>query len=492
MVAHTGRRWHPIADLPSDSTALASRELGSLGGVWREQKELLESTEALRVFNERLQRKWAIETGIIERVYSLDRGVTQLLIEQGIDASLIPHEATDKDPQLVAQIIRDQHEAVEGLFAFVKGNRELSTSYIKELHAQLTRHQRTTTAIDQFGHLQEVELLSGDYKRLPNNPTRPDGTVYEYCPPEQVASEMDRLLELHHEHEEQGVAPEVEAAWFHHRFAQIHPFQDGNGRVVRTLASLILIRAGWFPLVVTRDDRLTYIEALEEADDGNLPPLVDLFARLEKRAFVGALSEAGSILQRRQVDQVIEAARDVLERRQRALQEEWERARELAKDLLRDTHERFDELAVTLRREIGEYDDGYHFFADHESFDGARDHYYRWQIIQAAKQLDYFANVSPGYRAWARLVLCTDTQAEILVSFHGIGHEFRGVLVASIVFFRREETEEGEREIADLVVASDELFQLNYIEDPRQASDRFARWLDEGLVSALEVWRSGL
>jgi Fic family protein len=414
------------------------------------------------------------------------------LIEQGIDASLIPHEATDKDPELVAQIIRDQQDAVEGLFAFVKGNRELTTSYVKELHAQLTRHQQTTTGIDQFGRLQEVELLHGEYKRLPNNPTRADGSVYEYSPPEQVASEMDRLLELHHEHEAHDIPPEVESAWFHHRFTQIHPFQDGNGRVVRTLASLIFIRAGWFPLVVTRDDRLAYIQALEEADDGDLQALVELFARLEKRAFVGALSEAGAILQRRQVDQVIEAARDVLERRQRALQEEWERARQLAKDLLEDAYRRFDQVVATLRREIGAYNESYRFFADHELFDGERDHYYRWQIIQAANKLDYFANVSPGYRAWARLVLCTDTQAEVLVSFHGIGHEFRGVLVASIIFFRREESEEGEREIADLVVSSDELFQLNYLEDPAQARDRFAQWLDEGLVSALEVWRSGL
>jgi Fic family protein len=492
MVAQARAKWRPIEDLPDDLRSLANPELASLGNVWREQKELLEDTEAIRSFNERLQRKWAIETGIIERVYSLDRGVTQLLIEQGIDANLIPQEATDRDPALVAQIIRDQKDAVEGLFAFVKGNRELTTSYIKELHAQLTRSQPTTTAADQFGRLHEIELIRGDYKRLPNNPSRPDGTVHEYCPPEQVAPQMERLLELHLEHERLSVPTEVEAAWFHHRFTQIHPFQDGNGRVVRTLASLIFIRAGWFPLVVTRDDRLAYIDALEDADGGDLQPLVDLFARLQKRAFVGALSEAGAILQRRQVDHVIDAARDVFERRQRALREEWERAREIAGVLIDDAHDRLEKIAARLRREIGAYNESYRFFADREPFDGDRDHYFRWQIIQAAKKLDYFANAAAGYRAWTRLVLSTDTQAEVLVSFHGIGHEFRGVLVASIVFFRREETEEGEREVANLVVASDEPFQINYLEDVAQTQDRFARWLDQGLVAALEVWRSGL
>src|SRR5205823_4576942 len=101
------------------------------------------------------------------------------------------------------------------------------------------------------------------------------------------------------------------------------------------------------------------------------------------------------IPQRRHVDQVIEAARDVLERRQRALREEWERAREVASALLDDAHNRFEEVARRLRREIGVYNESYRFFGDREPFDGDRDHYFRWQILQAADKdkLDYFANV---------------------------------------------------------------------------------------------------
>ena len=48
------------------------------------------------------------------------------------------------------------------------------------------------------------------------NPHRPDGSVHEYCPPEQpehVAAEMDRLINMHHAHTE--AVPEVEAAWLH-------------------------------------------------------------------------------------------------------------------------------------------------------------------------------------------------------------------------------------------------------------------------------------
>ncbi len=168
-----------------------------------------------------------------------------------------------------------------------------ATTCTKELHALMTRHQETVEGLDSLGRKTSVPLIRGAYKRLPNNPLRPDGTIHEYCPPEQVDSEMDRLIALHHQHDD--VAPEVEAAWLHHRFSQIHPFQDGNGRIARALATLVFVKAGWFPLVVRDRERAEYIDALEVADDGDLKPLVDYFAGLQKRAFVHALNSDTSI-----------------------------------------------------------------------------------------------------------------------------------------------------------------------------------------------------
>ena len=255
----------------------------SLYQVWLEQKSSAENELRVRTFNDQLARSWAIETGIIEGVYTLDRGITQTLIERDINSSFIPHEATNKDPELVARIIRAHRDALEGLFAFVAGHRELTTGYIKELHAALLQYQETVEVVDQFGRVFETQLKKGAYKEHANNPTRPDGTLHEYCPPEHVASEMDRLVAFHREHAAHGVGAVTESAWLHHAFAQIHPFQDGNGRVARALASLVLIRADLFPLVVLRGNRDAYISALEEADSGHLLRLTQLFARLQKR-----------------------------------------------------------------------------------------------------------------------------------------------------------------------------------------------------------------
>ena len=491
MAQTVAHKWSPIDDLPADWQHLASEELRTLAHVWDEQRDLLSPGEAYKEFNARLQRQWAIETGVIERVYTLDRGITQVLIERGIDASLIPQDATDQDPQLVAQIIRDHEEAIEGLFSFVTGLRLLSSSYVKELHALMTRHQETTLAMNQFGRQFQAPLLRGEYKALPNNPVRPDGSIHEYCPPEQVQSEMDRLLDLHQVHQEAGVPPEVEAAWFHHRFAQIHPFQDGNGRVGRALASLIFVKARWFPLVVTRDDRERYIDALEKADAGDLKPLVELFSSIQTRAFVNALSVAGDVLRRERVDQVIEAARDLFEKRQEALQREWQRALAIAKTLQADAEQRLQQVEAKLGQELGAFSDDYRFWVNSEPSGGGRGHYFRWQVIATAKDLAYFANPSV-YHAWTRLVLKTESQAEILLSFHGIGHEFRGLLVASMCFFRREQTESGDREIADVTTVSKDVFQINYRENQEQARRRFEVWLEESLTRGLEVWRTGL
>lgn len=148
----------------------------------------------------------------------------------------------------------------------------------------MTQSQSTTEAVSPTGEVVQVPLIQGDWKKEPNYPYR-DGIQFRYCPPEQTASEMERLVEMHQRHSEIGVPPEVEAAWLHHRFTQIHPFQDGNGRVARALSSLVLIRAGMFPLIVPRDEKTIYLQALERADDGNLSSLVTLMSRRQEVAF---------------------------------------------------------------------------------------------------------------------------------------------------------------------------------------------------------------
>lgn len=483
--------WHPIGDYESDPRELGKAELRSLAEVWNEQRLVLMEAEGHQQFNERLKREWAIETGLIERLYTLDRGITQTLIEKGINAALIPHQTVGEDPERIVARIRDHEDALDGLFAFVKSDRNLSTSYIKELHAILTRNQSTTTAVDSLGRQVEVELLRGDYKSQPNNPTRSNGAVHEYCPPEQVSSEMDRLVELHHSHGD--APPEVEAAWLHHRFTQIHPFQDGNGRVARCLATLVLIRAGWFPFVIrdVAEERNRYIQGLEIATRGDLVPLVSLFAAVQRRAFVQALGFTGQVTWLTQPDQVVRAVGEKLAAQRRAHKAEWGKTKVTAQRLQEIAENRFSEIAESLHRETRQYRPDFEFRVDREPEGGDRGHRFWGQIIELAENAGYYVN--PGaYRAWVRLGLKSDIQSEILVSLHGTGFEYRGVLAVSAGYFRREEIEEGEREIRDLISLSPEIFQINYREQPSDAEARFGQWLEDILVRGLEKWRESL
>jgi hypothetical protein len=91
-------KWREIADLPEDAWLLTNNELVALRRIWLEQKDTLADRRVVEEFHQQLKREWAIETGSIEGVYSIDRGVTEVLIEHGINASLIPHQASNKTP----------------------------------------------------------------------------------------------------------------------------------------------------------------------------------------------------------------------------------------------------------------------------------------------------------------------------------------------------------------------------------------------------------
>lgn len=287
LIAH---RWQPITDLPDDWRSLCRPDLDDVHGRWVAARERLTDTARVQQVQERLMTVWAIETGIIERLYSVDRGVTIALAEVGLEA-IDQFNADGRVTSEARLLIEDQRAALEMVMDIVGGRRELTSSYIRELHRGLTDHQDTRDAIDAQGRRFAAPLLKGEWKRLPNNPIRPDGRLHEYCPPEFVQDEIDRLLAWHAQHEADGVCAEVEAAWLHHRFAQIHPFEDGNGRVARALTAAAFLRADYLVLVIRDEEhRDSYLDALEAADSGDLKPLVDLFADVQAADLKDAVS----------------------------------------------------------------------------------------------------------------------------------------------------------------------------------------------------------
>lgn len=284
------RLWKPI-ELTDNWLECDTTVFDGVSDAWyAKRSELQANSKEFTDFMAQLKREHAIETGVIERLYDLDRGITETLIRKGFIDVEISHSQTNVPVSKLWDHLQDHMKAVDFVFEVVKDDRPFTIGFLHDLHALITRHQDTTEGRDQFGHVSQIPLLKGKFKEMENNPTRPDGTKVLYCSPIHVASEMDRLVAIYNEIAEH-VHPIIQTAWVHHAFTTIHPYQDGNGRVARLLASLILIKHGLFPFTVRREEAKTmYIDSLEKADLGNPQPLVSYLCEAQREHIGDALN----------------------------------------------------------------------------------------------------------------------------------------------------------------------------------------------------------
>ncbi len=509
MIAH---KWKPIQPVDAAFEQYDFSEIDSLQQQWRSirQQHHDSSEKAHESFLERLGRRWAIETGIIEGLYTLGRGVTETLIEKGITADFIERGDTNRDPQDLVLVLKDQEEAIEFVYQYIRQEHPLKRSFIRQLHSVLTHHQDTYLAIDQFGTRFDALLDKGGFKIHPNNPTRQDGTVHEYCPPEQVDSEIDNLLYFYNEmQKEQGsFHPLLTGAWLHHAFTQIHPFQDGNGRVVRALLTWHLVKERYLPIVISRDDRERYIETLELADSGDLNHFIDLIVQLEKRIILQALGEPEPVGQARVVDQVVDHIVEQIRQRNQDRANQLRSVNGVAEYLRdeignqlylrgQDTSRRFSEAGMPVQSSVGS-----------GGPENRREHWYSREINRTAHNAKHWA-ASNEARYFVRLLLLpspeTNTEAALqpvlrfVVSLHHVGRELSGVMAATA--FARVESphsapyEDEEGLLSPIIHFEDctiNPFTFTWKSDAKTIFPGFVRWTEESLSVALSCWNQYL
>jgi Fic family protein len=281
-------------------------------------------------------REWSISTGEIEGAYDIGRGATETMLASGLAQNLIPKQRNGLSEERVYQILIDHRDTLEGLFEFIKSERPLTVSDIRQFH------QTLMSSVDEYEAYfldpstqrpvpTKLPLGKGKFKAEPNNPKREDGSIHEYCPPHEVDEEMRRLVELFEI--VQGPA-DVRAAWLHHAFSQIHPFQDGNGRVARVLASFVLITSGLAPLTVTLARRNRYLNALEAADHGDTKLLVQFFASCQYRQAVRLwhlmkVTPPSAVERGASLEEILKAAGAKLAAKHDLLPSEWAKANEI-------------------------------------------------------------------------------------------------------------------------------------------------------------------
>lgn len=410
--------WSPVTFDPKWNEC-QTEKFDNIYPSWGKRRaELNKSPEQYNQFIDQLKRKQAIDTGIIERMYDLKKGITETFIREGFVESYLQHGDTDVAPNVLMSYLKDNFSAMDFIFDFAKNNRLLSVSYIKELHALITQHQDTTEAVDQFGNHIAVKMLKGAFKINPNNPVR-DDAVYGYCPPEQVDSEMDNLIEIFNSQLMKSHVL-VKAAFLHHAFVQIHPFQDGNGRIARLLASLVLIKEGLFPLSIDRNDRTKYIDALEIADKHEYQALVNVFAQNQISSIERALNW-----------KIVENAvgyDSVLSVLGRKLTEyRISEAEQLNKQILEHMTDIFMVIQSAMQQYVKDLKEKLSVDEIKAVFcppDGARTYYYTKQIVSYANEYDYYVNLSLK-RCWGGMSLNLDKNKKyrVIISLHHYGYD---------------------------------------------------------------------
>lgn len=174
--------------------------------------------------------------------------------------------------------IKGHNEAIEFMLQLIKENRSLSESDIKDLHKIILVEPYFSKTFSPEGIEFQKEIKIGQYKTSPNHVKTMSGDIHYYTNPEEVAFEMNNLLEWYRNAEDENLHPVVMSAVFHHKFTSIHPFDDGNGRLARILSNFILLKHAYPVIVIKNRDKVQYYAALNIADNGIYEDLIKLFA----------------------------------------------------------------------------------------------------------------------------------------------------------------------------------------------------------------------
>ena len=129
--------WKQIEPLSDEDRDIDLAAISLLYDTWKIAKQRLEksSPTGLERFTQRLIRRLSIETGILERLYDIDRGTTEALVANGFAEELVSHASTDVEPSRLIDILRDQEAAIKLVMDCVAGKRGLSKTVIHDLHA---------------------------------------------------------------------------------------------------------------------------------------------------------------------------------------------------------------------------------------------------------------------------------------------------------------------------------------------------------------------
>jgi len=138
-------------------------------------------------------------------------------------------------------------EAIEYLETIIKEKRDLTEWILKNIHQLILKD------IDDHNagkYRNENVTISGAGHIPPNH---------------MIISELVQKLFAEYKSEWNDYHVVIKACLLHGEFVKIHPFIDGNGRTARLILNFELMKYGYTPIVITKEKRAEYYEALDIA-----------------------------------------------------------------------------------------------------------------------------------------------------------------------------------------------------------------------------------
>lgn len=233
------------------------KEIDKLYEQYKSKRPLNQQQQEARY--EKLRLEWTYNSNAIEG-NSLTLGETAFYLREGL--------TSEGKPLIDYLEARNHAEAIDWLFEIAGEKKPITEGFIKDINALLHKGITERPARGADGNIVMRKITPGAYKRQPNHVLTLSGQIHYYVDPLQVPGEMEKLVSMIGEKENDMHSVEL-AALTHYEITRIHPFDDCNGRVARILLNLILIKAGYPPIVIKVEERRKYLEALEKADKGD-------------------------------------------------------------------------------------------------------------------------------------------------------------------------------------------------------------------------------
>ena len=181
------------------------------------------------------------------------------------------------EPRRLAKDIREMkaHDlAISHVLDLAKDERPLTQADVRNLNKIALKEPYFVETQTADGNVARKEIIPGEYKTLQNHVTLRGGGLHKFAEPHEVPARMEDTISLIRDFIGSPNAPlPVFLAKLHQDFIQTHPFDDGNGRVVRMLLNYVLIKLGWLPICIKDSKKKDYLAALERADNGDISDL---------------------------------------------------------------------------------------------------------------------------------------------------------------------------------------------------------------------------